>query len=781
MNRDELIRRLTATFLEELAEHVRVFNEETLLLEREPTSERRADAIHALFRAAHSLKGAARAVNAGQIANIAHQLEDLLMRVRDGRRGLSPELFAAMFAAADGFARAASQFAADPNANLGFEPLRAQLERELAKPDAPEDTRAVSSLPPPKSNLAPPPAVPQRPVELEASVAVAQGQDVLALATVPEAVHEPVGAAAPVFGSTVRIAHGKLDALLRQGGELLITRKRFGARREELAQIAESLARVQSDWHASGRALRRVDARKRPENGAESGPMLGLPRRVEHWLVETESELSRLTRAVEALSSALREDTKALERVAVPLEAGLHQLRLLPFAQACEGLSRVVRDVSNAQDKQVSLEIMGGETEVDRSLVETLREPLLHLVRNAVDHGIERAPERLREGKKERAEIKIAAVVIGGSLEVTVSDDGRGLDFERIRTRLRERGDDSNYTLEELSRAIFLPGFSTSAAVSDVSGRGVGLDVVKTAIERANGTFSVETSAAGTAFTLLLPLSLSTVRVLLVRAGGETVALPSAAVELLTRVRTSDVHHTGERAFLSHRDAPIPFAVLAQVLGFPDATREDATTFTVVVLRVGGRRAAFLVDELVSEEDIVLAPLGPRLRDLEYAGSASLLASGEVALLLKPQALLSAALDAKSFGLAVAAAAQRESKKRLLLADDSLTTRALERSILESAGYDVVVAVDGASAWQLLQERGADLVLSDVEMPQMDGLSLTQTIRASTRFRDLPVILLTSRESTDDKARGMQAGANAYLIKNAFDQGKLLQTIEQLL
>jgi two-component system chemotaxis sensor kinase CheA len=252
-------------------------------------------------------------------------------------------------------------------------------------------------------------------------------------------------------------------------------------------------------------------------------------------------------------------------------------------------------------------------------------------------------------------------------------------------------------------------------------------------------------------------------------------------VEVLLRVEQTALKYASDKPLIAHRGAPIPLASLARILGAADSPREHGAPLQAVVLLVDGRRAALVVDELLSEQDVVLKPLGPRTQGMPYVDCGTLLSTGDIALVLKPQALLATALDLPTFDVIGRATLARESKKRLLLADDSLTTRALERSILEAAGYDVMVAVDGLSAWQLLQERGADLVLSDVEMPKMDGLALTQTIRSSTRFRDLPVILLTARDSQDDKARGLEAGANAYLVKSAFDQSALLQTIEQLL
>jgi two-component system, chemotaxis family, sensor kinase CheA len=777
LNRDELIRRLTATFLEELAEHVRVFNAELLLLEQNPALARREEAIHSLFRAAHSLKGAARAVSATGIESVAHRLEDLLARIRDGRRQLTPDLFRVLFAAADGFESAGRRFSAGSATDAGLGPLVEQLNAALLLADSPPPAPAAAPEPAPEAKLV---SIGDAPKHAEISGEGPISQLAFAADTNPEPSAPPAASAAShAQGSFVRIGHARLDTLLRQSSELTITRRRFEARREELSATQETLGRLRAEWQASGPALRRFKQQAPRESGARVAAEF--PKRLERLFDRTEEELSRFSRDVERISAALREDTKALDRAASPLEAQIHQLRLLPFSQACEGLGRVVRDLSLAQQKQVDLKIVGAEMELDRAIVEGLREPLLHLLRNAIDHGIEPAEARARAQKPARATLTIAAIAAGDSVEVSVSDDGRGLDREAIRVKLRERGFRDESASSDLERAIFLPGFSTARKVTDVSGRGVGLDIVKTTVERMNGSVAVTADDSGTRFALTLPLTLSTVRVLFVRVGSEVLALPSAAVEVLLRVAPSELKFVAEKAVIAHGGVPVTAATLAPMLGLPQSERiQDAPLFAVV-LRAQGRRAALIVDEFLTEQDVLLKSLGPRVQELLYVSSGTLLSSGEVALVLKPQALLRAALDVSTFNSLAAERAQVSARHRLLLADDSLTTRALERSILEAAGYDVIVAVDGQSAWQLLQERGADLLLSDVEMPRMDGLALTKTVRNSARFRDLPVILLTSRDSPEDRARGLEAGANAYLVKSAFDQTKLLRAIEQLL
>lgn len=769
MNRDELIRRLTATFLEELAEHVRVLNAELLLLEQQnPPPARRTEAIHALFRAAHSLKGAARAVSATAIEGVAHKVEDLLARIRDGRREFSPELFQVLYAAADAFERAGHNFASGTSETSSFAPLMRSLDVVLAQPDVIHVPESVPE-PAPKLPTATAPPSAAQPVS---------SPSVPTLAPPPsEPIAEPAPATVATPQAFVRIGQGRLDLLLRQGSELTITRRRLDARRDDMSSIQELLGRLRADWQASAQALRRQ--KRRGANGA-SDQTSELPRRLERLFEQTETELARVGREVDELAAALREDSKAIDRVATPLEAQIHQLRLLPFQQACEGLTRTVRDLAVAQQKQVELRVEGGDIQIDRAVVEGLREPLLHLIRNAIDHGLETTEDRRAAGKPARAELVVSATAAGDRVVVTVSDDGRGLNLDAIRARARAMGLDVNALGFAPERAIFLPGFSTKDAVSEVSGRGVGLDVVRETVERMNGSAGVTAGNPGTRFSLTLPLTLSTTRALFVRVAGQTMALPSTAVEVLLRVRASDLRYVGEKVVVGYRGAPIPTASLSSLLGIAEKEREHEAVLPCVILRAENRRAALIVDDFQAEQVIVLKSLGPRAQDLPYVSGGTLLPTGEVAVVLKPFALLAAALDVANFA-PVGVARPQASRRRLLLADDSLTTRALERSILEAAGFDVTVAVDGQNAWQLLQERGADLLLSDVEMPRMDGLALTRTVRSSPRFRDLPVILLTSRDSLEDRSRGLDAGANAYLVKSAFDQTNLLQAIEQLL
>jgi two-component system chemotaxis sensor kinase CheA len=404
-------------------------------------------------------------------------------------------------------------------------------------------------------------------------------------------------------------------------------------------------------------------------------------------------------------------------------------------------------------------------------------------VRNAVSHGVEDPAARRAAGKPERGLVTVSAEVYGDFVSVAVSDDGAGVRVGEERERARRMGLAAEDDDREALRLIFTPGFSTSRSVTEVSGRGIGLDVVSSAIEGLHGRVDVASRpGAGTRFTLTLPLTLGLVRALLVSAGGAVVAMPSASVLALRRARVDELRSAGGRDVLPFGGELVQTASLASTLGTPDEapTSPDAKLLMVVVA-AAGRVVAFTVRELLAEREVVVRPFGPRIRRLRHFSGATVLPDGRVALVLNAADAVRTALASPGQGLAGTREAQARARRRLLVADDSVTTRSLVKSILEAAGFEVVAAADGAEAWDLLRERGADLVVSDVQMPRMDGFELTEAIRASSQFRRLPVVLVTSLDSESDRLRGVEAGADAYIVKSAFDQARLLEVIGQLI
>ena len=725
MSRKDLAARLLATFIGELGEQVETMNRELLALETTPGDR---DRVHALFRVAHTLKGAARAAGVPLVERVCHALESLLADAREGKRALGAQDFELLFGAADALQDTAERLEA--GADLTDSPLAAVLETLRDEPGA---------------------TTTRRPGE---------GRE-----------REGGRPPAPRDGQ-VRVPTQRVDALLATGAELLVAGGRPRVRAGEVEELRARLARCATDWKRAGRRLRIA---------LESAEAPASDRRV---LADVGGELERLAADAARVSRAASTDAHTLGRTVQEVLDHARGLRMRPFADACEVLPRAVRDLSVTAGKQVELRIDGAEVQADRVVLDGLREALLQMVRNAVDHGIEAPDERVAAGKPRHGTVAVAAGVRGDRLRVTVTDDGRGFDVSAIRDALRRRGMPVPADERDLPRALFEAGLSTRGQVTAVSGRGVGLDVARSAVERIDGRIDV-TWAAGRQTTFLLdcPLTLASLKALLVSVGSQVVALPLGYVERLRRVRTADVRQVEGRHVLPTAEGPVPLVALATLLPPLGEIPPGEGPLSVVVIRVGARRLAVVVDEMLEVRELSARPIRAGEPKPRAVRGAALLETGRIALVTDPLALVDSALESE----AASGPAFRDrgptapAKRCVLVVDDSITTRTLESSIVEAAGYEVLTAVDGSDAWRLLQEHACDLVVADIEMPRMDGFALCEAIRGSRRLSALPIVLVTALERPEDRARGLEVGADAYLGKSSFDQQHLLDTIRQLL
>jgi two-component system chemotaxis sensor kinase CheA len=550
----------------------------------------------------------------------------------------------------------------------------------------------------------------------------------LAIESAPEACEPARPDQAAATTAMVRVAAGQLEALLSDCTELLIASRRV------------------QDWQRRG-----LQARTAKES--------------ERFQAEGGQTLQVLTHIVERV------------------HAGVRGVQMVPLEVAFAGLERMVRDLALAAGKPIEFKTSGAEILVDRAIAHGLQDPLRHLLRNAIDHGIETPAERQQQGKGAVATVRLDAQVHGALVDIQVSDDGRGLDVAALRARARRLGVPVPEDEPTALQLAFLPGLSTARLVTDTSGRGVGLDIVKTRIEAWQGRVTAgRHPSGGASFVVQVPLSSTVLRVLHVRVAGQLAAIAVSAVIGVARAGAEDLTRVDGREVLRWQGQFVPISSLAKVLGLLGVAAETRPkTVSVVVLRSGVTTQALVVDELLAEGEVVVEPFGARIGSTPLASGAARLPTGRIAVVLNVAGVLQLAALGQGtdrVGLGPAHAAR---VWRLVVADDTLTTRSLHKSILETAGYDVRTAADGEQAWQLVQAHGADLVVSDVEMPHMDGFQLTEAIRASKQYADLPVVLVTGLADEADKARGLAAGANAYLVKSAFDQHSLLGAIEQLL
>ncbi len=785
LERDDLIERLQAAFRQELAEHVGTLNGHALLLERGVDDAQRGELLRSLFRAAHSLKGASRAVSLPALEAACHRLEDLLGAARDERISLGSSAIQAIFDAADQLAAAGEQL--DAGHDLDLAALDA-LSRRLAALAAGEPAAGGGAHPPQPAaaaegngRKAPQPTIPDVPGSSGPADARARAASA-GLAAEHRVVGDAQRSAAErpqraVGSDQVRIAAAKLDTLLSRSSVVGVAVQRIQSGEEGILALGESLRRMRRELQSLRGTLQCGGA-----TGAASG--------VENTAAEAFASLERQMLATAAgCDRAAAEQCRGAEDLARAvglLDEEIRRVRLLPFAIACAGLDRAVRDLARGAGKHVDLVLEGASVEIDRSVLEGLSDPIRALVRNAVDHGIEMPEERRCAGKPETGCLRLGAALHGDRVEITLEDDGRGIDVEAIRAIARERGLAAPQSAEEALNTLFEPGFSTAARLTAVSGRGVGLDIVRASIEGMHGTVAATSvPGRGMRFVLSLPLTLTTIRVVLAEVGGQILAIPSSGVVRLLRGITGRVRPAGGgRVLCLGGSEPIPIRSLAAVIGAPeDDTATDDDTLPIALVEGAGQRIALSVGEVVAERELLVKHLGKRLRGLRLFSGAAVLETGRAVLILSVAELIRRALAQGEPAVVRPRVARSspERRPRILIADDSVTTRSLERSILECSGFEVVTSVDGEDAWSRLCEQPVDLVVSDVDMPRLSGLELCQRIRQSEPFRDLPVVLVTSLEAEDDLARGARAGANAYLVKRTFDQRDLVGTVRDLL
>jgi two-component system chemotaxis sensor kinase CheA len=745
MDREALSEHLMATFLGEIEEHVQTMARELLAIENDPES--LGERLPVVFRGAHSLKGAARAVNLAPIERVSHALETVLGAVREGQRTLDADLTERCLSAIRALDDAAR---------------RLRVHEDL--------------LPGPLEDVLPVLTLTETP---RTGTARARRIDTSGAKPLPpaEAVTDRQAAPglAPVKESLARVSTDTLDRLLADSGELSIARRHAAAEWNELATLHEDVRALRVGWRRIVAPLRRL---------LRSDPR-ALSRRASGDVEHTDVRLKTLEHRLDRLLTRARTAGHALDRAAAAVENDVRQTRLVRFSEACEGLALAARDPSLPSEVRFDVIVEGGDVLLGRSVLDDLRAPLVQLVRNAAAHGGQPANERAALGKPPRGRIVVSAMLHGDTVHIAVSDDGRGLDHGAIAETARRRGLPAPPTIDSALSLIFQPGFSTSLEASALSGRGVGLDIVRHQTDAMQGHVEASTEPnGGLRVTMRVPATLSTFRALFIKEAGQTFAIPLSGIRRLTRAGAADFTAVGGRDMLVTPDGPVPTAHLARVLNLDTPVRSAIDRVPLVLLRSGRDQVALAVQELLVEEEILSKPLGPRLQKSAHFSGATILPSGQVALILNTARIVQTALAAGNSTTVrppTTAVAPRSRRHRIILADDSVTTRTLERSILETAGYTVTVAADGAQAWNLLLSDGADLVVADVEMPRMDGLALCEAIRESRRFHQLPVVLVTGVESEAARRRGLDAGADAYLPKSSFDQHTLLDTVRRLL
>ncbi|BAQ79044.1 MULTISPECIES: hybrid sensor histidine kinase/response regulator [unclassified Pseudomonas] len=732
-----------------------------LALERNPTQ---ADQLEACMRAAHSLKGAARIVGVDAGVSVAHVMEDCLVSAQEGRLYLQPEHIDALLQGTDLLMRIATPGGA-----------------ELAAPDVLAYVALMEHL------LSHGPATPDAPLPMPA---VAEPVDAM-----PEALSEPESLALPnepAVESSVSAA--RPGRRVTEGGErvLRVTAERLNSL---LDLSSKSLVETQrlKPYLATMQRLKRIQS-----NSLAALENLNLHLKEHSLSLEAQEALEDARRLLAESQQLLAQKTaeldefgwQASQRAQVLYDTAL-ACRMRPFADVLSGQARMVRDLGRSLGKQVRLEIEGEKTQVDRDVLEKLEAPLTHLLRNAVDHGIELPEQRLLAGKPAEGVIRLRASHQAGLLVLELGDDGNGVDLERLRQSIVERQLSPAQTAaqlseEELLTFLFLPGFSLRDKVTEVSGRGVGLDAVQHMVRQLRGAVLLEqTSGQGSRFHLEVPLTLSVVRSLVVEVGDEAYAFPLAHIERMCDLQPEEIVQVEGRQHFWHEGRHVGLVAASQLLQRP-ATPSSAPTLKVVVIRERDSVYGIAVERFIGERTLVVLPLDDRLGKIQDISAGALLDDGRVALIVDVEDMLRSVDKLLNTGRLERIAGNHSlhaqaARKRILVVDDSLTVRELQRKLLINRGYDVAVAVDGMDGWNALRSESFDLLITDIDMPRMDGIELVTLLRRDNRLQSLPVMVVSYKDREEDRRRGLDAGADYYLAKASFHDDALLDAVVELI
>ncbi|MEG4622985.1 hybrid sensor histidine kinase/response regulator [Microcoleus sp. w1-18aA5] len=814
-------------------EHLQKLDDGLLYLEQYPSDLAK---LEQLLRETHSLKGDAGMLGVKNVASLAHQMEHILGAVKRGETQLNSDISDRLLQGLDAMRKLVNEAVTGEDSGVNTFYILASMMGASSQPQP----QAAASIVDPSSSQ-----VPEQPLveaqftepytqELETNVETSEVLNLeknfsfLPLQSNPEFLLEAQNLPAPsgpatesasqsaVTASstssyrieTIRVATQNLDDLMTQAGELTVTKTRLGHRVADIEQITTLWEEWSREYFVTSLT---VDRMQIDENGIKAS---GKFSQLQDYYQRTEERLERLGTLVNRLRNRVYEDTARLELITEALESGIRTLRLLPLSTIFNLFPRTVRDLAKREGKEVALVIEGGETTADKRILEEMKDPLMHMLRNAIDHGIETVEERKKLGKPPVATLRIKGYNIASNIIIEVADDGRGLNLESIKQTAVKR---NICTLEQLAEMtenqvqslIFTPGFSTKKFVTEVSGRGVGLDVVRTNVEALKGSIQVE-SLPGKGCTLRLQIStsLATANVLIVTVEDIPYGLPVEFVDTAQLVSQSEIFAIEGKETILSKGQPLSVAHLTDLLALNNRKgwqksrylrQETGSEISIknqnyfrnsssakmpcIVLKVGEERLGLFVNALIDEQDVVMKPQSLLLKRVRNVSGATILGTGEVCMVLNPHDLIKSVRQQVSSRGVSGARSQLETASRkqvILLAEDSIATRTQEKRILEGAGYEVVTAVDGLDAFHKLKTRDFDAVISDIQMPNLDGLALTIKIREQKEYSELPIILVTSLASDEDKKRGADAGANAYIPKGTFNQDVLVETLKRL-
>ncbi|MFQ5645843.1 MAG: response regulator [bacterium] len=813
-------------------EHIQKLNNGLIILEKDPTDTQIQQEV---MRGFHNIKGLAKVMDFQNIESICHRCEDLMRDVISGQKTFSPVIINSMFKAVDtiehmltaainggdssdfdteaflhNFGEEPDQPAVRPDKKATAPPLEKPDSREEVfkfevqdweKPaDNPEDDDEISFFnnslqdlsgrkSPDKANkkkgkTAKPPSDKKARKKSKSILAakINKGKAATKPLTRPSPVRKPSSfSKTKSLYESIRIDTKKIDDFINLSGEMIISRLNMKSNQRDIDSFTHKLEQLE---------------RKLSVHRKSVVPMLTS---VEENLREQESsridslseDIVSLRKLTDQLSHQFTKNFNRIRALTDEFKDKVMRMRMVPAGNLFDMFMRSMRDLALEFGKEITFRHCGSETEIDKHMIENLQEPIMHLLRNAVDHGIE-SPEERREANKDiKGTIVMSTYHYGSQVIIEVEDDGRGMDpdfiVERaLKKEIINKAEAKTMAEQEVFDLIFHPGFSTREIITEISGRGVGMDIVRKGIEEIQGIISISTKKnQGTKFSIKLPITMSSTGTMLVRLNNQLFAIPCASVNHTMEISQDRINQIERKDAIQVGDHILPLVKMKAIFGWEDEVKLNPQKMSIIILGTGSNRMAFWVDESLREQEIVMKGLGEHLRKVPNISGATILGDGELVFIIDFEELMASAQELTSTGSITYKKAREvdegTKEKKLILVVDDLSIRQLQKMSLEGAGYRVETAVNGLEAWEKIQEKKYHLVVTDVEMPEMNGLELTRKIKKSKKYKTIPVVIVTSLDNESDKRRGIEVGANAYFTKGGFSKSQCLDTISMLM
>lgn len=764
-------------FVDENKDRIQKLNYIILSFEKDPSNH---DLLKEIMREAHTLKGTARIMGFSDIITLSHKVEEVFVQVKEGRRHCTKRLCDVVFHALDILEKTV-EAKLKSTTSVNVDEICRQLEDISHDTDA-TDTKTDS--PKPLISLQGTEGISPHNVFPEEDEIFSDPHPVpffnkerTEISKEPSEVYEeiPSEKSQQEIKKTIRLGLDKVDTLSNHLIELIMVQMTFHQRYEDLGKLTNHIHQ-----------LRQIKT-ETVTNGKQQTP----DKKRLHEIITKWNTLEKyLGEELSRYSAAYESDIVKLNAVTEGIRQQVMSMRMQPVSNVFDLANRLVRDLSRQFHKDAELIISGAEVEMDNVIIGMLKDPFTHLLRNAMYHGIEEPALRVSLGKKKTGTIKLSARQEGGDILLIIEDDGKGIDRKLVKETAIKKGllnaVKAHALLdEEIYGFILRSGFSTNEIVTDTSGRGVGMDVVKTVVDRLNGSLTIKSSEGqGTQFILKVPATIALINVLMVRVGDMICAIPSTSIEYIAYISRKDIKTLEGKLSIFLKGQTIPLINIAHVFMVKkeeaEETREES--IPIILSRSEGKKIGFIVKELLYEKEIVFREFKGYLKRPKYFSGVTTLGTGDVVLIVNIQELIQVGGSTNTTSINNTARAPLQSVKRhaILIAEDSMITAELEKNILTNAGYEVDIAIDGIDALEKLHGKKYHLLVTDVDMPRINGFELTIRVRADKKFKDIPVIIVTSKETNEDKRRGIEAGADAYVVKREFDQSNLLNTIKRL-